>query len=214
MNKDLEQTIRSAIELATDKISVINEIKELLFAMSPEKENPVDRVIWVPKDDVVANDYNPNSVASKELHLLYLSIKEDGYTQPIVTVRDEERGKYVIIDGFHRNLISKRYTDIAQRNHGMLPIVVLEKNIDERMAATVRHNRARGTHSVQGMSNILYKMMRDGKSEREICNALGMEPKEFVKLSYITGFAKLFKNYHYSQSVEKFISEQNIDDLS
>lgn len=208
--KELQEKIKKAFEAAPNKIDFLNELRQYISTLSPENVNPVDCVIWVPKEKVVANNYNPNHVADKEMRLLYTSVKEDGYTMPIVTSWDENLQKYVIIDGFHRNLVIRKFQDIDERCKGMLPIVVLEKNIDERMAATVRHNRARGTHSVDGHVNIVFNMLKDGKSEREICEALGFEQKEFVKLKYITGFAKIFKNYHYSAAVEKVVDEKRV----
>lgn len=200
-----KDVIKSEFDAAEDKIAFLNEIRDFLFSISPEKANPVDRVIWVDKDKVVANNYNPNHVAAKEMQLLYTSVKEDGYTQPIVAIWDESIKKYVIVDGFHRNLVIRRYSDIDARCHGKLPLVVIDKNIDQRMASTVRHNRARGSHSVDGMINIVFSMMRDGVPEKEICDKLGMETREFIKLKYITGFAKMFKNYEYSKAVEKIV---------
>lgn len=206
----LKETIKKAFEEAPDKIEFLNDIRKYISSLSPENVNPVDCVIWVPKEQVVANNYNPNHVADKEMRLLHTSVKEDGYTMPIVTSWDDNQQKYVIIDGFHRNLVIRKFDDINERCKGYLPIVVLEKNIDERMAATVRHNRARGTHSVDGHVNIVFNMLKDGKSEREICEALGFEKKEFVKLMYITGWAKIFKNYKYSAAVEKVVDEKRI----
>ena len=207
---NLRETIKKAFDEAPDKIEFLNELRQYVSTLSPENVNPVDCVIWVPKENVVANNYNPNHVADKEMKLLYTSVKEDGYTMPIVTSWDENLQKYVIIDGFHRNLVIRKYPDINDRCNGYLPIVVLKKTLDERMAATVRHNRARGTHSVDGHVNIVFNMLRDGKSEREICEALGFEQKEFVKLKYITGFAKIFKNYKYSAAVEKVVDEKRV----
>lgn len=207
---DYKALIREEFEKAQDKYEFLNEIKEYIYTLSPENVNPVDRVIWVPKEKVIANNYNPNSVAEKELKLLYTSINEDGYTQPIVTIWDDALGKYVIVDGFHRNLIMRKYKDIEERCSGRLPIVVIDKNIDQRMASTVRHNRARGSHSVDGMVNIVFNMMKNGCSEREICEKLGMEEREFVKLKYITGFAKIFKNYEYSKCIEKVIDTNKL----
>lgn len=201
----LKELISSEFEKADDKIKFLNDVKGILYSLSPQKVNPVDRVIWVPKEQVVANDYNPNSVAQKELQLLYTSIKEDGYTMPIVTIWDEKLQKYVIVDGFHRNLIERKYPDINERCNGHLPIVVIDKNIDQRMASTVRHNRARGSHSVDGMVNIVFSMMKNGCSEKEICDKVGLEQREFVKLTYITGFAKVFKDYKYSQAIDKIV---------
>jgi hypothetical protein len=211
MNEKLKQELKKELEKAPNKLEFLNELKTFIHDLSPQKENPVDNVIWVPMDMVIANNYNPNHVAAKEMNLLYVSVKEDGYTQPIVTIWDESIQKYVIIDGFHRHLVIRKYADINERCHGMLPIVVLEKDINQRMASTVRHNRARGSHTVDGMVNILFTMLRDGKSEREICNALGMEQKEFVKLMHITGFSKIFKNYKYSQSIEKVVTISELE---
>lgn len=206
----LKEQIKKAFDESNDKIGFINEVKEILFELSPENENPVDRVLWVPKEQVVANNYNPNSVAAREMQLLYTSVKEDGYTQPIVTIWDEGLQKYVIVDGFHRNLILRKFADIDERCKGMLPIVVIEKDINQRMASTVRHNRARGSHSVDGMVNIVFSMMKKGCSEKEICEKIGLEKKEFVKLKYITGFAKLFKDYEYSKAIDVIVQDKAI----
>lgn len=167
------------------------------------KHNPVADVKWVPIEQVQCNDYNPNSVATNEMKLLYLSIKEDGYSQPVVTIWDEEIKKYVIVDGFHRYTTMRLNKDIRDLNGGLLPIVVLKgKTINDRMASTVRHNRARGKHSVQGMSNMVYQMLQNGMSDAEICNRLGMEPEELIRLKHITGFSKLFANTTYSRAYE------------
>jgi len=210
MDEKLKKQIVDAFNTASDKYAFLNELKELVYSISPENENPVERVLWVPKEEVVANDYNPNTVQPKELHLLYTSIKEDGYTQPIVTYWDEEKKKYVIVDGFHRNLILRRYNDIEERCGGRLPIVVIDKNINDRMASTVRHNRARGSHSVDGMVNIVFSMLKEGCSEETICKKLGMESREFVKLFFVTGFAKVFKNYTYSKAIDKIVFTDKI----
>ena len=170
------------------------EMKDL-----PHK-HPVGNVLWVDVEDVEPNDYNPNSVASQEMGLLYTSIKHDGYTQPVVTVRDEEKGKYIIVDGFHRYFICKNNEDIRESTGGKLPIVVLNKGINDRMAATVRHNRARGAHSIQGMSSMVFEMLDNGWGDAEICNHLGMEPDELLRLKHITGFSKLFKDAEYNKA--------------
>ena len=206
----IEEEIKKAFEQSVDKIEFLNNIKKYLSELSPIKDNPVDKIIWVKQEKIIANNYNPNHVAPKELTLLHNSIKEDGYTQPIVTIYDKEKDMYVIVDGFHRNLVGKKFADIKERCLGYLPIVVMEKDINQRMASTVRHNRARGSHSVEGMTNIIFSMMKEGCSEMEICQKLGLEKQEFNKLKYITGFAKVFKNYEYSKAVDKFISEKNI----
>jgi hypothetical protein len=164
------------------------------------REHPVDNVIWVPIEKVTPNDYNPNAVASKEMGLLYTSIKHDGYTQPVVTFYDEEKDLYVIVDGFHRYFVCKTCDDIRESTNGHIPIVVIKKDIADRMAATVRHNRARGVHSIDGMSNIVFSMLAEGRSEAEICNTLGLEAEELLKLKYITGFAKLYENTEFSKA--------------
>lgn len=180
-------------------IEAIEEVREYLHSISPIQQ-PIDLVKWVPIEMVTPNDYNPNSVASKEMRLLYKSIQQDGYTQPVVTIWDEDLNKYVIIDGFHRYFTCKTNEDILERNHGCLPIVVLKKDINERMAATVRHNRARGSHSITGMSSMVFEMLKNGKKDVEICNELGMEADELIRLKHITGFSKLFKDKKYSKS--------------
>ncbi|MBQ4142812.1 MAG: ParB-like nuclease domain-containing protein [Thermoguttaceae bacterium] len=207
----VKEVLEDIISNSENPIQTINEIKEILFQLSPEKENPVDRVLWVPIEKVRANNYNPNTVAPHEMHLLYTSIREDGYTQPVVVYHDAKEDKFIIVDGFHRNLIVRKYRDIYERNHGLLPIVVIDKAISDRMASTVRHNRARGAHSLNGMTNIIYQMMKDGKSEYEICSKLGIEPREFVKLKYITGFAKIFKGYEYEKAIERTVKLENVE---
>lgn len=164
--------------------------------------NPVSRILWVPIEKVHANDYNPNSVALMEMQLLYVSIKHDGYTQPVVTVRDDQNDRWVIVDGFHRYSIMKRYKDIYDLNGGLLPIVVLDKSINDRMASTVRHNRARGKHALTSMSSIVIEMLNKGWSDERVCHELGMEPQELLRLKHITGYAKFFLNAEYSQAQE------------
>lgn len=163
-------------------------------------DHPISRVRWVPIEQVQPNDYNPNSVAGQEMKLLHTSIKHDGYTQPIVTIWDPEIEKYVIVDGFHRYFTCRNNKDIYESTGGRVPIVVIEKNINERMAATVRHNRARGAHSVSGMSNMVFSMLDNGWGDAEICNHLGMEPDELLRLKHITGFSKLFSDAEYNKA--------------
>jgi len=191
-----------AIDDPLDRLEAVEILRNMLHRVSPNKDQPVDRVHWVPIDKVCPNDYNPNSVASKEMSLLYTSIKQDGYTQPVVTVRDPNRDMYVIIDGFHRYFTCKTNKDIRDRNHGMLPIVVLDKDINDRMASTVRHNRARGQHSVTGMSSMVFQMLENGWEDHAICNELGMEPEELLRLKHITGFSKLFEDIEYKRAWE------------
>lgn len=170
--------------------------------MASQQSDPVASVRFVPIEKVEANDYNPNIVAKNELRLLYLSIKQDGYTQPVVTVYDHERDRYVIVDGFHRYLVMKYHDDISGPRNGLLPVVVIDKPINDRMASTIRHNRARGHHNVNGMANIVFSMLNNGWSDEAICAELGMEADELVRLKYVTGFAKLFENVEYRHAWE------------
>ena len=169
--------------------------------MSYDK-HPVNKVQWIKIDRIQANNYNPNAVAKNEMNLLYTSIKQDGYTQPVVTIYDESIDKFVIVDGFHRYSIMKMYKDIYETTDGHLPIVVIEKKIEERMASTVRHNRARGKHSIDGMANIVFSMLDKGIKDTTICHNLGLEPEELIRLKHVTGFSKLFENTEYSKSWE------------
>lgn len=200
--KAIKKIIKEQFDKAKDKSLFINEIREYLHRELSIVAQPIDFVRWVSLDQVEPNDYNPNSVAKVEMGLLYKSIKHDGYTQPIVTIYDEDKDKYIIVDGFHRYFTCKRNKDILERNKGLLPIVVIEKDINERMAATVRHNRARGEHSVSGMSSMVFEMLENGWTEADICNHLGMEAEEVLKLKHITGFSKLFENVDYKKSWE------------
>lgn len=164
------------------------------------KDQPVAEVQWVPIDKVQANDYNPNSVAVKEMQLLYTSILHDGYTQPIVTIYDERIKKYIIVDGFHRYFIAKNKSNILESTEGCLPIVVIKKDINDRMASTIRHNRARGKHSIDGMAQMVFAMLENGWKDKDICNELGMEAEELLRLKHITGFSKLFENLQYRKA--------------
>ena len=203
MNQQTKQAI-DALLSAMDgaaKTEAIEQIRDYLFrAHSTQNGQPIDRVRWVTIEMVQANNYNPNSVAYNEMRLLYTSILHDGYTQPVVTIWDEAIQKYIIVDGFHRYSTMKNNRDIYERNNGLLPIVVIEKDINDRMASTVRHNRARGKHSVTGMSNMVFNMLDNGWGDADICNELGMEPDELLRLKVTTGFLKLFANHEYSQS--------------
>lgn len=163
------------------------------------ESQPINAVRWVPIEKVSPNDYNPNSVASVEMGLLYVSIKHDGYTQPVVTVYDAESDRYVIVDGFHRYFVMKTNKDIYDSCDGKLPVVVIDKGINDRMASTVRHNRARGKHSIDGMSHMVFEMLRNGWEDHVICNELGMSPEELVRLKHITGFSKLFASVEFSK---------------
>lgn len=200
--KEVKKQIKELYKKAINKVKFVEELREFIHRELSTINQPVDYVRWVNLTDVEPNDYNPNSVAKVEMGLLYKSIKHDGYTQPIVTIWDEEKKKYIIVDGFHRYYTAYQNKDILNRNKGCVPIVVIEKDINERMAATVRHNRARGEHSVQGMSSMVFDMLQNGWSDEDVCNHLGMEAEEILKLKHITGFSKLFENVEYKQSWE------------
>lgn len=164
--------------------------------------SPVYKVIAVEVEKIQANAYNPNSVASPEMKLLYESILNDGYTMPIVCYYLPEIDKYEIVDGFHRYTIIKKHKDIFDREEGKLPVVVIDKDITNRMASTIRHNRARGSHSVDLMSNIVAELLEMGKSDKWIAKHLGMDADELLRLKQITGLASLFKDKEFSKSWE------------
>jgi ParB-like chromosome segregation protein Spo0J len=164
--------------------------------------SPVYNVRSVPIDKVTANDYNPNSVAPPEMELLETSIWEDGYTQPVVTVYDREADQYIVVDGFHRFLTLKNSQRILEREGGMLPVVVLDKEISDRMASTIRHNRARGSHNIELMSQIVSELVEMGKGDRWICEHIGMSPDELLRMKQITGLASLFTNRDFSEAWE------------
>jgi hypothetical protein len=167
--------------------------------------HPVGKVRWIHIDDVQANDYNPNSVAHHEMRLLHTSISEDGYTMPVVAIWDPDanggKGKAIIVDGFHRYTTMRRYQDIYDSTGGYLPVAIIDKPIADRMASTVRHNRARGRHSINGMGNMVFQLLTEGETDETICAKLGMEAEELARLKHITGYSKLYADVEYSQPV-------------
>ena len=171
--------------------------------MSLNFQSPVYNVIAVPVEKVMANDYNPNRVAPPEMRLLELSIWEDGFTQPIVCYRHPEQDLYIIVDGFHRYTVMRTSRRIYDREKGLLPIVVIDKPLGERMASTIRHNRARGSHSVDLMSGIVAELVSIGKSDAWISKNIGMDVDEILRLKQLTGLAALFKDGEFSQSWEE-----------
>lgn len=190
----------SIIESSDNPANLFGQARRILHEYYPNASQPVDLVQWIPIEQIESNDYNPNNVGSTELTLLYQSIAHDGYTQPIVTIYDPDKGKYVIVDGFHRYYVMKVNRDIYDSCYGMLPVVVIDKTINDRMASTIRHNRARGKHSIQGMSNLIFQMLDNGWNDAEICNELGMEAEELLRLKHITGFSKLFADTEYNKA--------------
>ena len=188
----------------TEKVEMLNAIRVALAEHSPFQAEPVDCVLWVAAESVAANDYNPNQVAPPEMKLLEHSITEDGYTQPIVTWSGEQEG-YEVIDGFHRHRVGKESKKVGERVHGYLPIVVANANrVDrgDRIAATIRHNRARGKHQVESMSEIVVELKRRNWSDEKIGRELGMDPDEVLRLTQITGLAEMFADQEFSEAWE------------
>lgn len=205
MDESDKKMIRNAIREfllgdLDDKVARINYLSELIAEESPIKNNPVTSVLWVEVGKIRANDYNPNEVADQEMELLYRSIKHDGYTQPVVTAYDEEEDEYEIVDGFHRYLVLKNYDDIYERSNGRLPITVIYQSIADRMASTIRHNRARGKHNIKGMAQVVFDMLDEGWADERICEELGMEPEELARMKHTTGFSKLFDDTEYQMA--------------
>jgi ParB-like chromosome segregation protein Spo0J len=168
--------------------------------MANNFKSPVYTILAVPMEKIVPNDYNPNVMAPPEIKLLYDSIKEDGYTMPIVCYYDKEQDRYVIVDGFHRYRVMKEYPDIYEREGGMMPVSVIDKPLSERMASTIRHNRARGMHDVDLMSNIVRDLHDIGRTDAWISKHLGMDKDEILRLKQITGLAALFRDVHFGQA--------------
>ena len=162
--------------------------------------SPVYNIQRIPIEKIQANSYNPNSVAPPEMKLLYQSIKEDGYTMPIVCYYLPEEDKYEIVDGFHRYTTMLKHKDIYDREEGYLPVSVIDKPISGRMASTIRHNRARGSHSIELMTNIVAELVEAGMSDAWILKNIGMDADELLRLKQISGLAALFKDRDFSKS--------------
>ena len=200
--KSIKEELLS-IESIEERAEAINEIKRMLREVSPFSAEPVECVQWVKSDLVIANDYNPNSVAPPEMQLLHTSIQEDGYTQPIVVWQHD--GIYEVVDGFHRNRVGKEYADIKERIHGYLPVVVINNDREDkgdRIASTIRHNRARGKHKVEAMSDIVLDLKKRNWSDAKIARELGMEADEVLRLAQIQGLAEMFADREFSQAWE------------
>ena len=165
-------------------------------------KSPVYGVLAVPIEKIQANDYNPNSVAPPEMELLETSIWEDGYTMPVVCFYDDENDKYIVVDGFHRYTVLRTSKRVFEREKGMLPVSVIDKSLGERMASTIRHNRARGSHSIDLMSNIVSELVEMGKGDALICKHIGMSKDELLRMKQITGLTALFQNKDFSDSWE------------
>lgn len=186
-----------------EKVAKINQMRAAIHGISPFAGEPVDFVEWVPSLSVVANDYNPNSVAPPEMELLRVSIDADGYTQPIVTMPRDDVME--VIDGFHRHRVGKECADISARIHGHLPVVRIRQSQSDktdRMASTIRHNRARGKHKVEAMSDIVIELKRRNWSDDRIAKNLGMDADEVLRLCQITGLSEAFKDQQFSEAWE------------
>lgn len=188
------------------RIEAINEVKRALHTISPFCEEPVDCVLWVPSETVEANDYNPNVVAPPEMKLLTHSIVEDRFTQPIVTWMDEEdHGRREIVDGFHRGRVGKENRTVRKRTLGRLPVTTVNTDRtqkSDRIGSTIRHNRARGQHTVDGMSEIVVELSRRNWNNAKIARELGMEPDEVLRLKQISGLAEMFADTEFSEAWE------------
>lgn len=185
------------------QVATINALKQALHAVSPFKAEPVDCVIWVPNAEVLANDYNPNTVAPPEMQLLEISITEDGYTQPVVSFLNEDQRE--VVDGFHRTRVGKESETVRQRVHGYIPVVTINdgrSDKGDRIAATIRHNRARGKHRIDAMSDIVIDLKRRNWSDDKIARQLGMDADEVLRLSQITGLAEMFADREFSMAWE------------
>lgn len=220
-NQDYQEFLSSlfnGLEIK-DKVVLLNDIREFLHNISPFKNEPVDFVKWVLAENVIANDYNPNKVAPPEMELLEVSIMNDGYTQPVVTFPND--GKIEVVDGFHRTRVSKESKIVRERVMGYTPTVIIRKeqsDKNDRIASTIRHNRARGKHQVDAMSEIILELKnRNWKNER-IARELGMDEEEILRLCQITGLQDIFKDDDFNKSWEASDSiadyELLTDDLS
>lgn len=210
--KMLQSIINDDLDIHT-KIEYINKIKLELHKYSPFSNEPVDCVLWVKNEWVFANDYNPNAVASPEMELLKLSIESDWYTQPIVTMEEED--KRTVIDWFHRNRVGKEYDSIRDRIHWYLPVVTINKDREDRsdrMAATIRHNRARWEHKVESMSNIIMELKKRKWSDEKIGKELWMDKDEVLRLAQITWLAEMFADREFSIAWE--MKEEDFVDTS
>jgi ParB-like chromosome segregation protein Spo0J len=200
----INEVLKDLAGLSEDeRIDVINRIKLALHQASPMSAEPVDCVLWVKSEQVVANDYNPNVVAPPEMRLLEHSIEMDGYTQPLVVWPEEEN--FEVVDGFHRNRVGKESLVVRARVKGYLPVVVINPGREERndrIAATIRHNRARGKHQIQGMSEIVIELARRNWSDQRIAKELGMDPDEVLRLKQIAGLAEMFADEEFSEAWE------------
>ena len=182
-----------------EKIKAINEFRMAIHSVSPFRDEPVDCVLWIKNKHISPNDYNPNNVAPPEKRLLLKSIEADGFTQPIVVTQSSPE-EYEIVDGFHRHELGKGKASLKSRLKGYLPITCLEGDRHDRMAATIRHNRARGRHQIHAMSEIVRELALLGWEDAKIGNELGMDEDEVLRLKQINGLQELFASRRFSKA--------------
>ena len=190
-----------------ERVEALNMVRLALHKVSPFASEPVDCVLWVAADSVRGNAYNPNSVAPPEMRLLARSIEADGYTQPIVSCPVDEDGEHVdiVVAGFHRHRVGKEVPEVAARVLGYLPVARIgetRRGKKDLMAATIRHNRARGKHGVEKMTAIVGEMVLLGWNDKQICEELGMQQDEVLRLKQVSGLASLFADRQFSQAWE------------
>lgn len=191
----------SEINDKDQRIQLINEVRKFIHEVSPLKHHPVDFVFWEKSSNVEANEYNPNSIPPPEMQLLHESISNDGYTMPIVSYNDDKIIR--IVDGFHRRETEIRNKDISESTLGHVPLTTIrdkQTGLSDRMASTIRHNRARGSHNIELMSQIVTELVEMGKGDAWICKHVGMSPDELLRMKQITGLASLFQNKDFSNS--------------
>jgi hypothetical protein len=194
----------SELETVDDKIETLNQVRGMLHEVSPLKNHPADYVIWEKSSEIETQRINPNAIAPPEMELLYQSIKNDGYTMAVVGYRQED-GVLRVVDGFHRRQIERIHEDISESTFNRIPLTLIRKSQEDesnRMASTIRHNRARGTHNIELMSTIVSELVEMGKGDAWICKHIGMSADELLRLKQITGLASLFTNKSFSDSWE------------
>lgn len=204
MEHHLDALIAALMEQPEEQqIELLNHIRTRLHEISPFKDEPVDLVLWVKEDDVQANDYNPNTVAKPEMKLLETSIVADGYTQPVVTFPEDDHR--TVVDGFHRSRVGRESTEVRKRVRGYLPITSVrpqQQGREERMASTIRHNRARGKHGVEAMMDIVTHLAQRNWNDEKIANELGMDADEVLRYRQIGGLAAAFQDEEFSEGWE------------
>jgi len=205
MKEKIDNLIQELAEYPEEeRIGLLNYLKQQAHTISPFKDEPVDCVVWEQQEHIQANDYNPNTVAPPEMRLLEHSIQEDGFTQPVVTYQKTE-DEYEVVDGFHRHRIGRESEIVHARIKGYLPITIINDwrtERKDRIAATIRHNRARGVHGIEPMANIVAQLYFNGWSNKRIGEELGMEKDEVLRLKQFTGLGTLFENRDFSKAWE------------